>query len=711
MTEVGMNAGEQSQQRLMAHSKGIEQSLAAIVGVITTIILVIGWGRQNPSIASFGDQFSAMVPSTATLLLLAAIALLLNGKTSENRYARRFRLAVGQAIIWIALGNLVIVLSGWAGGIDQVIWPDQAIFERERMSEATAISFLLLGWVLFRLKDSTAPQHEVIGFSTLGLVLAGLALIVFGFDARSLSSAALFSTMSLPTALAFLCLFLAVIFRLQRVGWLAILLADGPGSSALRRVLPLAVGLPLCFAFASHLAYRMGLYDETFQVSLLTLASAVLVIAILLKDARFSNISDAKNKMAMARLEAAEVEQQQLDRKRKDAELSAQAKTRFLANMSHEIRTPMNGILGFSELLLSEDMKPDHRRKIELIHESGQTMVKLLNSILDLSKIETGNFQIKQEVIDIQHIAKSSVRMFEASATGKGIDIDLTIADDVPKSVSGDGLRIKQVLTNIIGNAVKFTDHGRIDVALTTSGTEFAVSVADTGIGIAEADQSRVLGEFVQVEDGAERRHGGSGLGLHISKSLTELMGGTLCLTSKLGEGTCVTITLPISAQGDMSAAETTDRKAVPDAGASGWAGKRVAVAEDHDINQMLILEMLERLDADATMFANGAAAVDGIIAAKESGKPFDIVLMDIQMPVLNGIAAARTLRQRGVEADELPIVAMTANAFEADIEECLEAGMQAHLPKPLNFGSISKIFDARGQLSITQPAKGSIAA
>ena len=682
-----------------------EWILSAGVILLALKVLVLGWGFGISSITSFGHTFSAMVPSTAILFLIASLALLLGDIGFESRIVDRTSRLAGAAIIAIAAVNLAVAASGVAAGVDALLWSNASIFETERMSEATSVSFLLLGWCLCQRPSRSKPADGLIGCATLGVILSLLALIVFTFDARSLQSAALYSTMSLPTALAFLMLFCVILLREKESGWIAVLMGDGRGSFHLRRVLPWIIGLPLVLSLASNISLRLGLFDQNFQMSILALGTVLTVGSILIHDAHKSNAFEAEGKAARLRAETAEARQTELTQRRIAAEMATMAKTKFLANMSHELRTPMNGILGFSDLLLNEDLPQDHRAKIALIHESGQMMLKLIDDILDLSKIDTGHLVVVREPVDIRHVAQSCMKMFQVAAAQKGLALEMHVADDTPQFAHADILRTRQVLTNIIGNALKFTEEGRVDLNIRQNAGAVELVIEDTGIGIAEENLADVLGEFVQADDTTQRRFGGSGLGLHISSKLIEMMEGSLAISSVEGAGTQVTVTLPLyQPQEELQPAEN---PAISVAEGEGFHRKRIAVAEDHDINQILITDMLQRLGAHVTMFGNGREAVDGITKAKEADELFDLVLMDIQMPEMDGIAAAQELRSRGFSAADLPIVAMTANAFESDVEDCLAAGMQAHLSKPISFGRLTKAlggwFDKPDQFSLAQ--------
>lgn len=380
---------------------------------------------------------------------------------------------------------------------------------------------------------------------------------------------------------------------------------------------------------------------------------------------------------------------------RADAEAAARAKSTFLANMSHEIRTPMNGVIGFTDLLLAEPLTVTQREKVQMIADSGAAMMRLLNDILDLSKIEVGQMMIGCHALDIRQLLQNCATLMKPLVDQKGLTIMTAVADRVPQTILGDDLRLRQVILNLIGNAVKFTDEGAIMVAVSlgVDGDQdmIEVAVTDTGIGIARDHQQAIFAEFVQADETTARRYGGSGLGLAISAELVRLMAGTITLDSTPNVGTTVRFCIPllIGRDADVPACS------VPDAGASiarPSGANRLLVAEDHPVNQQLIRAMLAKLGIIPDIVVDGAAATQRVLAAAAAGAPYDLVLMDIQMPVCDGLEATCAIRANGIDAATLPIVALTANAYAADVDQCLAAGMQDHLPKPVTMASLSAI-------------------
>lgn len=373
------------------------------------------------------------------------------------------------------------------------------------------------------------------------------------------------------------------------------------------------------------------------------------------------------------------------------AEAASVAKAGFLANMSHEIRTPMNGVIGFAELLLTSDLTDGQRRDAGLIAESGRTMMKLLNDILDLSKIEAGQLDVIAEPFDLPHALRSCGKLLGPSAAQKRLGLAVTIADDVPPIVLGDALRLRQIVLNLLGNAVKFTEHGEValtaHVAETDGKRRLMIAVSDTGIGIAPERQGSIFEEFVQADHSITRRYGGSGLGLAISNRLAGLMGGQIDLESRAGQGTTVTLQLPaVAAKKAMNEAEPS----LEGAARRAHRPVRVLLAEDHEVNQLLVRAMLAQGGHDVTVVSDGQQAVDEVRRSVASGTRFDLVLMDMQMPVMDGLAATRAIRETKQPGDRrLPIVALTANAFASDLEACRAAGMDDHVAKPVSMEAL----------------------
>ena len=364
------------------------------------------------------------------------------------------------------------------------------------------------------------------------------------------------------------------------------------------------------------------------------------------------------------------------------AEAANEAKSLFLANMSHEIRTPLNAVIGLNSLLLAGPLSPEQRRHAELVGSSGQLLLSLINDILDLSRIEAGHFDLQPVPFNPQQLASEVLALMQERAASQGLALTLeTAAGGVPW-LSADAVRLRQVLFNLVGNALKFTEQGGVVVRLSqaplegsSQGVQLRLDVEDTGIGIPADALPTLFDRFTQADATAARRHGGSGLGLAITREVVQRMGGQIRVQTEPGRGSCFTVTLPCEpAQAPVPPA--TAAVAVPAASRA----LRVLVAEDHSVNQLLIDAMLRRLGHEPNLVDDGRAAVE---QASRGG--WDLVLMDMQMPELDGLAATRAIRALPGAVGRVPIVAMTANARPEDRQACMDAGMDDYVSKPIH--------------------------
>ncbi|MGN3975261.1 PAS domain S-box protein [Tsuneonella sp. SYSU-LHT278] len=391
-------------------------------------------------------------------------------------------------------------------------------------------------------------------------------------------------------------------------------------------------------------------------------------------------IASLRNVDGTKRLEAELVEA------KAEAEAAAEAKSAFLANMSHEIRTPMNGVIGFTELALANELSDEVRGQIEMIADSGRAMLRLLNDLLDLAKIESGQMAIISEPVDLRNKLDGIVQLMRPVAQQKGLHLDLAVAEAVPEWLLSDAMRLRQIVLNLVGNAVKFTERGSVRVAANTVDNpgvrRLQIAVTDTGIGIPEQSVGLVFEKFSQADASIARRFGGTGLGLPISRQLAEKMGGALSVQSKEGEGTTFLLDLPL----EQCAPPLVTADHVSPAGPSRRIPRqaRILVADDNPINQALTLGMLRQAGFEGEVASNGRDAVSKVIEARGQRQDFDMVLMDVQMPELDGLEATRRLRSVGFTPESLPIVALTANAYADDIKACLASGMQGHIAKPV---------------------------
>ena len=375
---------------------------------------------------------------------------------------------------------------------------------------------------------------------------------------------------------------------------------------------------------------------------------------------------------------------------KESAEATARTKSQFFANMSHELRTPMAGILGMLQLALEEELAPAPREYLETTLSSARSLLRILNDILDMAKLEAGKLTIEEKPFSPQRCLTEAVDIFTPETRRKGLDFVISVGKEVPGTVAGDQARLRQVLLNLIGNAVKFTEEGKVEVRVTVGRTTpdgkraFTFAVTDTGIGIPDDKKELLFRAFSQVDTSHSRTYGGTGLGLAICREIVELMGGTISFESKEGEGSTFSFTIPLREVVSDGDAQTAAESLSPET-ITAPAGERIPhllLAEDDPTIRQILELMLTRSNYNLDIAEDGRQAVE----MWEKGG-YDLVLMDVQMPRLNGFEATHAIREKELErGGHTPIIAMTAHARKEDEERCLAAGMDAFISKPIDF-------------------------
>ena len=380
------------------------------------------------------------------------------------------------------------------------------------------------------------------------------------------------------------------------------------------------------------------------------------------------------------------------------AESANAAKTDFLANTSHEIRTPMAAILGYADILARHVDDPDNLELVETIRRNGRHLLEIINDILDLAKIESGVHGIQYRPFPPESVVEEVVSMMSVRAAEKDITLQASFTGLIPETLDSDRVRLRQILINLVGNAIKFTDEGTVDIAVDAESdpTRLGFAVTDSGVGISTEDQERIFAPFTQADTAHDRSHGGTGLGLTISRRITELLGGELTVSSSPGQGSRFCVSLPIENPDSIGRREITlhtARDSVegtqhPPLDEHVLEGRRILVVDDRREMRNLVQYLLEEHGAKVITASNGRKALDayGTHHTKDDetagNTGFDAVIMDMQMPVMDGYAATRALRERGIT---VPIIAVTANALQGEHLECLKAGCNAYATKPLD--------------------------
>jgi signal transduction histidine kinase/CheY-like chemotaxis protein len=397
------------------------------------------------------------------------------------------------------------------------------------------------------------------------------------------------------------------------------------------------------------------------------------------------------------------------------AQRANESKSAFLATMSHEIRTPMTAILGYGELLAERIEDPENLEIVGTIMRNGEYLLGILNDILDISKIEAGRLEVQRVPSSVHQVVAEVIGLMQVRAQAKGLQLTATSEGTIPDTILTDPLRLRQILTNLVGNALKFTERGEVWLRLRLCGLPskpcLELQVLDTGIGMSQEQLTHLFQPFSQVDAEVSRRYSGTGLGLVISKRLAEMLGGDIAVQSILGKGSAFTLTIDPGAVDGVSRSPYRDAAAAKEASPrTGRAsqippGCRVLLAEDNPDNQRLIQTILSKAGIQVTLANNGQEAVDKVLAAIEAAdrdrlprqRAFDVILMDFDMPVLNGLDATRRLRQEGYRA---PIVALTAHTMHQEIDRCLEAGCDLHLSKPIDREKLLDVIASMTNLS-----------
>jgi signal transduction histidine kinase/ActR/RegA family two-component response regulator len=386
---------------------------------------------------------------------------------------------------------------------------------------------------------------------------------------------------------------------------------------------------------------------------------------------------------------------------REAAEAASRIKSQFLANMSHEIRTPLNGVLGMAQAMEREEASPAQHERLRTIRESGETLLQILNDVLDFSKIEAGKLELHVEAFDLGQLVRRTCAVFADTAAAKGLELRCEVTPGAEGVWEGDPARVRQMLMNLLSNAVKFTGAGEVSVTAAAKPDGLCLTVRDTGAGIAPEHLPRLFGKFSQADESITRRFGGTGLGLAICRELADMMDGEIGVESTLGHGSAFTLRLPLRRIGDAAGEPEAEGASPTQTSAPLERGVRILAAEDNPTNQKVLAALLEPMGVDLTLVASGREAID---AWRAGG--WDLILMDIQMPEMSGVEATRLIRAAEMAEGRrpTPIVAVSANAMQHQMDEYLAAGMELHVAKPIQASALYEAVQAALDLGASEP-------
>jgi two-component system, sensor histidine kinase and response regulator len=653
--------------------------------IAIALLALLGWEYNIPVLTSVFSGKVRMNPLTAILFMVSGLALL-NAASRRNRIA--FCIIPSIIVCVVVSLKLIVFITGWAWNIDGFLFSSS--LAGNKMALNSVVNFILTSISVILI--SGRSERNILAaqlFNLVSFMFSMLSILGYVYSIRTYGGFTQFFPTAINTSISFALLNIGIFLVKEHRGFISVVSARLLGGNLSRRLLPVAILLPMILGYSRFEARRAGIIGEHTSVSVVMIFIILVLSFVIWMYARYLNKIDIERKKTEIELLHA----------KNTAELAKKTQEQFLAMMSHEIRTPMNGVIGMTSLLQNTTLSEEQKSFVDTIRVSGESLLVIINDILDFSKIQEGRLELEEMPLSIRNVIEETFDLLALEAGQKKLELRFDISNDVPDVILGDVTRLRQVLVNLVSNGIKFTDGGDIQVFVSLKGFreeffEIEFKVQDTGIGIPPDKLDRLFIAFSQTDASNSRKYGGTGLGLAISARLVQMMGGDIGVDSEAGKGSefHFTILAKKALKADpfispIPAVSPNDYNIFENKNISS-AGISILVAEDNMINQKIVLQMLKKIGYQADLAANGLEVLEAV-----QRQHYDFILMDMIMPELDGLQTTQKIRE--LDAIRQPVVvALTANAMQGERERCIAAGMNDYLSKPFKIKDLETLIN-----------------